>query len=158
VHNLQIPQKSVLRNTRFLWTRFYIQERPSSVGVLQPYFKSSKGISRTSRCRGRLTRFAVKIFFSYNLLSARKQRNHYQRATYEDNFSRVLNQECFFWFTRSGFHKQPVLFEVLAPTSFFLQGSHMRRQYSKRTNLHSKSSTMKDYFTHLTLTNARKGC
>jgi hypothetical protein len=83
-------------------------------------------------------------FFSYNLLNARKQRNHYWWATYKDNFSRVLNQEFpFFLFTSSRFHKQPVLFEVLAPASLFLQGSHMRREYRKRTTLHSKSSTSK---------------
>ncbi len=89
-----------------------------------------------------LTRFAVD-FFSYNLLNARKRRNDYQQATYKDNFSCVLNQESFFWFTSSGFHKQPILFEVLAPASLFLQGSHMQRQYRKRTTLCCKSSTIK---------------
>ncbi len=82
-------------------------------------------------------------FFSYDSLNTRKQRNHYQQATYEDNFSRVLNQESYFWFTSRGFHKQPVLFEVLAPASLFLRGSHMQRQYCKRTTLRSKSSTIK---------------
>ncbi len=132
MHNLQIPQ-----NTRFLQTRFYIQERPSSIGVLQPYFKSSKGISCTS-----LHRFAID-FFSYDLLNARKQRNDYRGATYKDNFSCVLNQEFFFWFTSSGFCKQPILFEVLAPTSLFLRGSHIQREYHKRTTLRCKSSTIK---------------
>ncbi len=137
VHNLQIP-----RNTRFLLTKFYIQERPSSVGVLQPYFKSSEGISRTSLVAAYLRRFSVN-FFSCDLLNARKQRNDYQRASYKDNFSRVLNQEFFFWFTSCGFCKQPVLFEVLAPASLFLRGSHMQREYRKRTTLRSKSSTIK---------------
>jgi hypothetical protein len=49
----------------------------------------------------------------------------------------------FFWFTSSRAHKRPVLFEVLAPTSLVLQGSHVRRQYRKRTTLRSKSSTIK---------------
>ncbi len=89
-----------------------------------------------------LTRFAVD-FFSYNLLNMRKRRNDYQRATYEDNFSRVLNQEFFFWFTSSGFCKHSIWFEVLAPASLFLWGSHMQRQYCKRTTLRSKSSTIK---------------
>ncbi len=89
------------------------------------------------------TRFAVN-FLSYNSLNARKQRNDYQRATYEDDFSHVLNQEFFFWFTSSGFCKRrPILFEVLAPVSLFLWGSHMQRQYHKRTTLRSKSSTIK---------------
>ncbi len=88
-----------------------------------------------------LTRFAIK-FFSYDLLNARKQRNDYQQAMYEDNFSHVLNQEFFFWYTSSGFCKQTVLFEVLAPTPLFLQGSHMQREYRKRTTLCSESSTI----------------
>jgi hypothetical protein len=136
VHSLQI-----LQNTRFLRTRFYVQEGPSSVGVLQPYFKSSKGISRTSLRRGVLNKIRKKK--SYHLLNVRKQRNVYQQATYKDNFSRVLNQEFFFWFTSSGFCKQPVLFEVLARTSLSLQGSHMQREYRKRTTLSSKISTIK---------------
>ncbi len=125
MHNLQIPQK-----TRFLRTRFYVQERPSSIGVLQLYFKSSKGISCRSLRRGILNKICRQLF-SYDLLNTRKQRNDYQQATHKDNVSRVLNQEFLFWFTSSRFCKQPVLFEVLAPASLFLQGSHMRRQYCK---------------------------
>ncbi len=92
-----------------------------------------------------LTRFAIN-FFSYDSLNARKQRNDYQQAMYEDSFSRVLNQEFFFWFMSSGFCKQPVLFEVLAPTSFFYEeatckGSTVKgyltqqKQYHQRTTL-----------------------
>ncbi len=110
--------------------------------MLQPYFQSSKGISCTSLRCGVLNKIRHWFFF-YDLLNARKWRNDYQQATYKDNFSRVLNQESFFWFTRRGFHKQPVLFEVLAPASLFLQGSHMQRQYRKRTTLRRKSSTIK---------------
>ncbi len=83
-------------------------------------------------------------FFSYDLLNTRKRRNHYWQATYKDNFSCALNREFpFFWFTSSSFCKQPLLFEVLAPVSLFLQGSHMQREYQKRTTLHSESSTSK---------------
>ncbi len=151
VHNLQIP-----RNTKFLRTRFYVQECPSSVGVLQPYFKSSKGISRTSLCRGILNKIRH-WFFSYDLLNARKQRNDYQRATYKVNFSRVLNQEFFFWFTSSRFCKRLVLFKVLAPTSLFLQGIHMQREYRNRTTLHSKNSTIKGLLYAPDPDNCKKG-
>jgi hypothetical protein len=41
--------------------------------ALQPYFKESKCISRTSLRHGVLTRFAVKDFFSYESLNARNQ-------------------------------------------------------------------------------------
>ena len=103
-----------------------------------------------------LTRFAIKKNF-YNFLNARKQRNDYWWATYEDNFSRVLNQEIFFWFTSSGFCKQPFLFEVLAPMSLFLQGSHMQREYHKRTTLRSKSSTIKGLLYAPDPDNCKKG-
>ncbi len=115
MHNLQITQ-----NTSFLRTRFYVQECPSSVGVLQPDVKSSKGISCTSLRCGVVNKIRHQ-FFSYDSLNARKRRNDYQRATYEDNFSRVINQESFFWFTSRGFHNRPVLFEVLAPASLFYE-------------------------------------
>ncbi len=113
MHNLQSP-----RNTRFLRTRFYVQECPSSIGVLQPYFNSSIGISRTSLRCGILNKIHHQ-FFSYDLLRVRKQRNDYQRATYKDNFSRVLNQEFFFWFTSSRICKQPVSFKYWLLHAFF---------------------------------------
>ncbi len=48
--------------TRIYEQGFTIQEHPSSIGVLQPYFNSSKGISCTSLRRSVLTRIAVKFF------------------------------------------------------------------------------------------------
>jgi hypothetical protein len=57
--------------------------------------------------------------------------------------SSTKNSLFIFWFTSSGFCKQLVLFEVLAPASLFLQGSHMQREYWKRTTFRSKSSTSK---------------
>ncbi len=52
MHNLQIHEQGST-----------IQERPSSVGLLQPYSKSNEGISCTSLRCSVLTRFNVKIFF-----------------------------------------------------------------------------------------------
>jgi hypothetical protein len=75
------------------------------------------------------------------------QRSSYWWATYEGNFSSVLNQESpIFWFTSSGVHKQPASCEVLAPASLFYEeamckGSTRNRllyaakQYHKRTTL-----------------------
>ncbi len=102
--------------------------------------------------------WTVFSFFSYNSLNKRKQRNHYWWATYEDNFSCVINKEfpCF-WFTSSGFRKWHVLFEVFAPASLFLQGSHMRREYRKRTTLCSKSSTSKGLLYAPDPDNCKKG-
>jgi hypothetical protein len=75
VHNLQIHEQGLK-----------IQECPSSVGVLQPYVHSSKGISLTSLRRGVFTRFTIEIFF-YKLLNARKQKKYYQQATYKEELS-----------------------------------------------------------------------
>ncbi len=63
---------------------------------------------------------------------------------YKGNVPCVLNQEfLFFWFTSIGVQKRPVSVEILAPTRLGLQGSHVQRQYRKRTTLCSKSSTIK---------------
>jgi hypothetical protein len=137
VHNLRIP-----RNTRFIRTRLYDKERPSSVGLLQPYFKSSKGMSCTSLHRGVLNKICHWIFFLW-FAQCKKTKKWLPTSYVQDNFSRVLSQEFFFWFTSSGFCKQLISFEVLAPMSLFLQGSHMQRENRKRTTLRSKSSTIK---------------
>jgi hypothetical protein len=84
-----------------------IQECPSSIGVLQPYFNSSEGISRTSLHCSVLDKIHHRIF-SYDLLNARKERNYYQQATYEDNFSMCPQPRILFWFTSSGFLKRPI--------------------------------------------------
>ncbi len=137
MHNLLIP-----RNTRFLRTRFYIQECPSSNRVLQPYFKSSKGISSTSLRRGVLNMICHHFFPTIHPMQENKEMTTNKLHT-RNNFLRSSTKNSFFWFRSSGFHKQPVLFEVLAPASIFLQGSHMQRQYHKRTTLRSKISTIK---------------
>jgi hypothetical protein len=97
------------------------------------------------------TRFAVEEIFSYELLNARNQEKLIPTSYLCGIISYVRGQlfKCpqprihFFWFTSSGVHKQLVLFEVLAPAFFILQGSHVQRQYRKRTTLRSKSSTLK---------------
>ncbi len=136
---------SVQRNTRFLRTRRLFKRRSATalLQVKQGYWSYKPPSRRTYKIR------------RYNLLNARKQRNHYCRAMYKE---RVLNQEfTFFWFTSSGFRKRPILFEVLAPASFFLRGSHMRREYQKRTSLHSESSTSKGLLYAPDPDNCKKG-
>jgi hypothetical protein len=60
---------------------------------------------------------------------------------YEVTFQRFPNQELFFGSRVAVFLTR--LVEVLAPTSLILLGSHMQKQYHKRTTLCSKSSTIK---------------
>ncbi len=139
VHNLQIQ-----RNTRFLRTRFYVQERPSSIGVLQPYFKSSKGISRTSLRQGILNKIHHWLF-SYDLLKVRKRRNDYQQATYEDNFSHVLNQEFFFWFRSSSFASNPTRLEYWLLRPFFYKEATCKGSTEKGLPYPAKAVPSKDY-------------
>ncbi len=147
-HNSQIPRST---STRFLKYKFpkykfstdkYVQAPFQASEVLQPYFKASKGISRTSLRCGVFTRFAIEIFF-LRFAQLKKAKDSYWWATYEGNFHVSSTKNSFFWFTSSGVHKQPILFEVLAPAFFILRGSHVQRQYQKRTTLHSRSSTIK---------------
>jgi hypothetical protein len=137
MHNLQIPQ-----NTRFLRQGSTYKNALQASECYSSTSSQARVLVVQASVAACLTGFAVQ-FFPYNLPNVRKRRNDYQQATYEDNFSRVLNQEFFFWFTSSGFCKQPISFEILAPASLFLQGSHMQRQYRKRTTLRSESSTKK---------------
>ncbi len=104
-----------------------------------------------------LTRFAID-FFSYDLLNMRKQRIYYWRATYKDNVSTHLQPRIPFLFTSSGFLKRPVSFEALAPMSFFCEEAKCEGSTIKGLLYAAKAVPSKDYFMHLTLKNARKGC
>jgi hypothetical protein len=103
-----------------------------------------------------LTRFAVNFFF-YDSLKARKKRNDYQRATYEDNFSHVLNQEFFFGSRVAGFKSKPSRLKYWLLGPFFYKEATCKGSTIKGLLYAAKAVPAKDYFTHLTLTNARKG-
>jgi hypothetical protein len=117
------------------------QECLSSIRVLQPYVKSSKGTSCTSLRCGVLN----KICLFFLRFAQRKKKKKFIPTSYVRGqpFLHPQPRIPVFWFMSSGFHKRPVLFEVLAPASLFLQGSHMQREYWKKTTLCSKSSTSK---------------
>jgi hypothetical protein len=73
-YKYKVPEIQGFQNTSFLRTSTY-KNAFQALEVLQPYFKSSKGISRTSFHFGVLRGFAVR-FFSYDLLNSRKQKIH----------------------------------------------------------------------------------
>jgi hypothetical protein len=98
-------------------------------------------------------------FFSYDLLNARKQRNHYWWATYEDNFSRVLNQEFLFFDSRvAGFASNPSRLKYWLHHPFFYKEAICKGSTRKGLPYAAKAVPAKDYFMHLTLIIARKGC
>jgi hypothetical protein len=123
---------------------------------LQPYFKSRKGISRTSLRRGVLNKVCHQ-FFSYNSLNARKRKNYYQQATYEDNFSTFPQPRILFWFTSSGFLKRPISLKYWLLCPFFYKEATCKSSTVKEILYAAKAVPSKNYFTHLTLKNVRKG-
>jgi hypothetical protein len=142
VHNSRILR------TRFLQKRFY---ELLQVSTRTP-FKRWKRYSPTLR-KARLLVVQASVaaylqdllssFFSNYLLNSRKWRIHTDELLTRATFTCPQPRIPFFWFTSSGVHKPPVSFEVLAPTSLVLWGSHVQRQYRKWTTICSKSSTIK---------------
>ncbi len=114
--------------------------------ALQPYFKESKGISRTSIPRGILTRFAVKGFFSYKLLHVRNQEKIIPTSYLWGIISYVPQPRIpFFWFLSSGSQATRLVWiigssifystrkpcaKAVPETDYFTQ----QKQYLKRTN------------------------
>ncbi len=98
-------------------------------------------------------------FFSYDSLNARKQRNHYWQATYEDNFSPVLNQEFPFFGSRvAGFASNLFRLKYWLLCPFFYKEAICKGSTRKGLPYAAKAVPAKDYFMHLTLIIARKGC
>ncbi len=143
-----LVHKSRILQTRFLRTRFY---ELLQVSTRTP-FKCRKRYSPTSRkARVLVVQASVAAylqdspssFFSNDLLNSRKQRIHTDELRTRATFTCPQPRIPCFWFMSSGVHKQPILFEVLAPTSLVLRGSHVQRQYQKCTTSRSKSRTIK---------------
>jgi hypothetical protein len=103
-----------------------------------------------------LTRFAAE-FIPFDLLNARKQKNYYRQATYEDNFSTFPQPRILFWFTSSGFLKRPVLLKYWLLHLFFYKEATCKSSTVKGLLYAVKAVPSKDYSTHLILKNARKG-
>jgi hypothetical protein len=85
-HNLQISETQV----------FYGQVRTRTPFNRQKCYSSTSRQARVLVIQASVTAYLQDLpsrFFSYDLLNARKQRRSYQQATYEGNFSSVLNQE-----------------------------------------------------------------
>jgi hypothetical protein len=96
-------------------------------------------------------------FFSYNLHNARKQENYYRQAMYKDNFSTCPQPRILFWFMSSGFLKRPVSLKYCLLRPFFYKEATCKSSTIKGPLYPAKAVPSKDYFTHLTLKNARKG-
>jgi hypothetical protein len=146
VHNLQIHEQGSQYKNAF-----------QALEPLQPYFKSSKGISQQASVTAYL-QDSPSRFFSYDWCNTRKQENYYRQATYEDNLSTCSQPRILFWFTSSGFLKRPVLLKHWLLCPFFYEEATCRSSTVKGLLYAAKAVPSKDYFMHLTLKNARKGC
>jgi hypothetical protein len=120
------------------------------------YLATSFSPARMDLALKLLKRIAVK-FFSYNSQNAKKRENYYQRATYEDNFSTFPQPRILFWFTSSGFLKRPVSLKYGLLRPFFYKEATCKSSTIKGLLYAARAVPSKDYFTHLTLKNARKG-
>ncbi len=157
LHNLQIQL------TRFNLQEFYEQGSTNkndlqASELLQPYFKSRKGISRTSLHCGVLNKIHRQIFLTTICSTGENKKNYYQQATYEDNFSTFPQQRILFWFTSSGFLKRPVSLKYWLLRPFFYKEATCKSSTVKGLLYAAKAVPSKDYFTHLTLKNARREC
>jgi hypothetical protein len=140
-YKYKVSEIQGFQNTSFLRTSTYTNAFQASE-VLQPYFKSSKGISRTSLRRGVLTGFAVKIFFP-TIRSTQESKGFILMSYIRGQLSRVLNQEFLFFgsrvavFTNNPSHswafystRKPCA-KAVPETDYFTQ----QKQYHKRTTL-----------------------
>ncbi len=152
-HNLQIPLQ-VFNKIQDFYNKCSTKYKISTYKTL---FQASECYSPTSsQAKVLVVQATVAAYlqdlpsrlFSNDSLNARKGRNYYWQATYKDNFSRVLNQKFpFFWFTSSGFCKQPILFEVLAPASLV----STRKAYAKGVPENNYLTQQKQYQQRTTL-------
>jgi hypothetical protein len=127
-------------------TRFYEQGSTNkndlqASELLQPYFKSRKGISQTSLRRGILNKIRRRFFF-LRFVQRKKTRKLLPASYVQEQFFNVSSTKNSF-LVHTQLSQETCLIKVLAPTPLFLQGSHMQKQYQKRTTLCSESSTIK---------------
>jgi hypothetical protein len=76
---------------------------------------------------------------------------------YEDNFSMCPPPRILFWFMSSGFLKRPVSLKYWLLRPFFYEEATCKSSTVKGLLYAAKAVPSKDYFTHPTLTNAKKG-
>ncbi len=153
MHNLQIPQITSFSRTRFYNTRMPFKR--------QSHYSPTSSQARVLVVQASVMTYLQDLpsrFFPYDSCNARKRENYYQRATYKGNFSTCPQPRILFWFTSSRFLKRPVLLKYWLLSPFFYKEATCKSSTVKGLLYTAKAVPSKDYFTHLTLKNARKGC
>ncbi len=142
---------------QILWTRFHNKcSTKYRISTYKTPFQASECYSPTSsQARVLVIQASVPAylqdlpsgFFSYDSLNTRKWRNHYWRATYEDNFATVLNQEFLFFCSQvAGFASNPSCLNIGSCVPFSTRKPYAKgvpekdylmqqKQYQQRTTL-----------------------
>ncbi len=129
----------------------YVQEHLSSVGVLLPYFNSSKGISHKPYW-GVLTRFAVKIFF-LRLAQCEKKKKFIPTSYVQGQpFPCPQPRVPFLGSWVAGLAGDPSCLKYWLLHHFFYEEAICEGSTGKGLPYAAKAVPAKDYFTHLTLT------
>jgi hypothetical protein len=137
---------------------FYEQDAFSSVGVLQPYFKSSKGVGRTSLRCSVLTRFAVEVFSHDCSTQENNEITTDKLHTRTTSHVSSTKNSLFFGSQVAGFASDPSHLKYWLLHPFFYEEAICKGITGKGLPYAAKAVPAKDYFTHLTLIIARKGC
>ncbi len=85
------------------------------------------------------------------------EKNYYQWATYEDNFSTFPQPRFFFGSQVAVFSRDPSHWNIGSYIPFFYKEATYKSSTIKGLLYAVKAVPSKDYFTHLTLENTRKG-
>ncbi len=153
-YKYKVPKVQVFQNTSFLQTSTYKNALQASE-VLQPIFKASKGISRTSLHHGVLTRFAVKVFFP-TICSMGESKEFIQTSyVWEQLFKCLLpripffgsqvvvftsNPSCVKYWLLCPFSTRKPCLKAVPETDSFTQ----QKQYHKRTTLRTWTSQLRE--------------
>ncbi len=147
-HNLQIPRSTSTRFPKYKFPKFKVSRDKY---VQEHLFKHQKCYSPTLR-QARVLVVQASIaaylqdspsrFFSYNLLNSRKRRIHTDKLRTRATFMCPQPRIPFFGSWVAVFTSNPSCWSI-GSCVLFLQGSHVQRQYWKRTTLCSKSGTIK---------------
>jgi hypothetical protein len=137
---------------------FHGQECLSSIGMLQPYVKSSKGTSRTSLRCGILIKICRRDFFPTICSTREKEKNHTDKLRTRITFPVSSTKNSFFFGSQVvGFASNLSCLKYWLLCPFFYEEAICKGSTGKGLPYATKAVPAKDYFTHLTLTIAKKG-
>ncbi len=144
MYKVQLTRTLRIRTTFKRWSRY------------SPTSSQGRVLVEQASIVAYLTRYAVD-FFPTICATQENEKITTDKLCTRTTFQRVLNQEFLFCFTSSGFLKRPILLKYWLLRPFFYNEATCKSSTIKGLLYAAKAVPSKDYFTHLTLKNARKG-